>query len=704
MATREKNYGNQFKQQGQMRGGPMMGPPGMMGGGKAKDFKGTTNKLAKYLKPHAFALILALVLTIASTVFTLNTPKILGNATNALMVGYISRNAVTSMVEAESNPQYVAMLTASGITPLSQCTDNTQKADSFEKIAALIEQMPESAETPTGNMALAAQYYDKIIENIELTGGAVDYSELGGIAITLLVLYIAAAFCSFIQVFIMVGITQKIVFKMRSDVNAKLSKLPLKYFDAHSHGDILSRVTNDVDTVSQSLQQSLTQIISSIVMIVGILYMMLTISGTMTLITLASLPIALGITIFITKRSQKYFRGQQKTLGQINGHVEEMYSCHNVVKAYNYEKTAIEEFERNNEELYQNGWKAQFVSGSMMPMIGFIGNLGYVAVSVAGGIIASNGTIMIGSIQAFIQYSRQFNQPISQVAQIVNIMQSTIAAAERVFEVLEQTEQSTDAVDAPKLEQPKGAVKFDQIQFGYEPENTLIHGISLDVKPGQTIAVVGPTGAGKTTLVNLLLRFYELNSGAISIDGVNIADMKREDLRDLFGMVLQDTWLFNGTIEENIAYGSDHPDHKSIVDAAKAAHADHFIRTLPEGYNTVIREDAGNISQGQRQLLTIARAVLKDPAILILDEATSSVDTRTEVLIQEAMHRLMKGRTSFVIAHRLSTIRNADSILVMNHGDIIETGSHEELMKQNGFYADLYRSQFLGKPEENNIA
>ncbi len=703
MAAREKNYGNEFKQSQRMRG-PGMGPPGMMGGGKAKDFKGTFKKLVKYLKPHSLALILVLIMTIASTVFTLNTPKILGNATNTLMVGFMSKKAVEMMSENENNPQFAAAMKASGITPLSQCKDNAQKAESFEKIVGLLQMMPQSDNSQVGNMALAAEYYDKITDNIAKTGGGVDFSELGKTAVTILALYLAAAVCSFIQVFIMVGVTQKVVFKMRSDVNAKLTKLPLKYFDSQSHGDILSRVTNDVDTVSQSLQQSLTQIISSVVMIVGILYMMLTISGTMTLITLASLPISLGITIFITKRSQKYFRGQQKTLGQINGHVEEMYSCHNVVKAYNYEKTAIEEFEHNNEELYQNGWKAQFVSGSMMPMIGFIGNLGYVAVCVAGGIIASDGTIMIGSIQAFIQYSRQFNQPISQVAQIVNIMQSTIAAAERVFEVLEQPEQSPDSADAPKLEQPKGAVKFESIQFGYDPDKTLIHGISLDVKPGQTIAVVGPTGAGKTTLVNLLLRFYELNGGKITIDGINIADMNREDLRDLFGMVLQDTWLFNGTIEENIAYGADKSDHQEIVTAAKAAHADHFIRTLPEGYNTIIREDAGNISQGQRQLLTIARAVLKDPAILILDEATSSVDTRTEVLIQEAMHRLMKGRTSFVIAHRLSTIRNADSILVMNHGDIIETGSHEELMAQNGFYADLYKSQFLGKPEENNIA
>ena len=634
----------------------------------------------------------------------MNTPKILGNATNTLMVGFMSKKAVEMMAENENNPQFAAAMKASGITPLSQCKDNAQKAESFEKIVGLLQKMPQSDNSEAGNMALAAEYYDKITDNIAKTGGGVDFSELGKTAVTILALYLAAAVCSFIQVFIMVGVTQKVVFKMRSDVNAKLTKLPLKYFDSQSHGDILSRVTNDVDTVSQSLQQSLTQIISSVVMIVGILYMMLTISGMMTLITLASLPISLGITIFITKRSQKYFRGQQKTLGQINGHVEEMYGCHNVVKAYNYEKTSIEEFEHSNEELFQNNWKAQFVSGSMMPMVGFIGNLCYVGVCVAGGIIASGGTIMIGSIQAFIQYSRQFNQPISQAAQIVNIMQSTMAAAERVFEVLEQPEQSPDSADAPKLEQPKGAVRFESIQFGYDPEKLLIRGISLDVKPGQTIAVVGPTGAGKTTMVNLLMRFYELNGGKITIDGVNIADMNREDLRDLFGMVLQDTWLFNGTIEENIAYGSDHPEHKAIVEAAKAACADHFIRTLPEGYNTIIREDAGNISQGQRQLLTIARAVLKDPAILILDEATSSVDTRTEVLIQEAMHRLMKGRTSFVIAHRLSTIRNADSILVMNHGDIIETGSHEELMAQNGFYADLYKSQFLGKPEENNIA
>ncbi|HER25216.1 MAG TPA: ABC transporter ATP-binding protein, partial [Candidatus Atribacteria bacterium] len=499
-----------------------------------------------------------------------------------------------------------------------------------------------------------------------------------------------------IQQYIMVGVAQKTVYEMRKDINSKLSRLPLKYFDGRTHGEILSRVTNDIDIVSNTLQQSITQLITSIVTLIGIVVMMLSISPMLTLIASVTLPLSFLVTKVIAKQSQKFFARQQKLLGQLNGHVEEMYTGHKIVKVFNYEKQSIDKFNQVNDQLYDAGWKAQFISGIIMPLMMAIGNLGYVLIVIFGGISVARGTITIGNVQAFIQYSRQFTQPIIQTANIANIIQSTIAAAERVFEVLEESEQIPDKRNMIHLGKPEGNIKFEHIKFGYETEKVLIKDMDIDVKKGQRIAIVGPTGAGKTTLVNLLMRFYEIDDGKITFDGIDVRNMKRGELRSLFGMVLQDTWLFKGSIKENIAYGRENATEKEIILAAKMAYADHFIRTLPDSYDTIINEEANNLSQGQKQLLTIARAILADPIILILDEATSSVDTRTEIHIQRAMLDLMKGKTSFVIAHRLSTIRDVDLILVMNEGSIIEKGTHKELLKQNGFYADLYNSQFVG--------
>ena len=482
---------------------------------------------------------------------------------------------------------------------------------------------------------------------------------------------------------------------MRNEVKAKLSKLPLKYFDSRTHGEILSRITNDIDTIGGTLQQSVTQVITAVTTIIGVAVMMLTISGVMTLVTIVVIPLVMIIAQAVIKRSQKYFKGQQKEIGHINGHVEEMYGGHNIIKAFSKEKDAVKEFDEINERLYTVGWKAQFISGIMMPLMNVVNNLSYIIVCVVGGILVINGKIQIGDVQAFIQYSRRFTMPIAQTAQITNVMQSAIAAAERVFEVLDELEMVEEPED-PKVLDAKGAVDFEHVSFGYDEGITIIKDMNLKVNPGEVIAIVGPTGAGKTTLVNLLMRFYDVNSGKIKIDGLETRDITRDNLRDAFGMVLQDTWLFNGTIRENIAYGKADATDEEILSAAKMAHAHHFIRTLPEGYDTILNEDATNISQGQRQLLTIARALLADPKILILDEATSSVDTRTEQYIQNAMIELMKGRTSFVIAHRLSTIRDAHTILVMNEGEVIEQGNHKVLMAQNGFYADLYNSQFTG--------
>ncbi|MEW9094925.1 MAG: ABC transporter ATP-binding protein [Clostridiaceae bacterium] len=545
--------------------------------------------------------------------------------------------------------------------------------------------------------------FNGIVERFKVPNTAIDFDYIYRTLAILAALYISSAFFAYIQQYIMAGVAQKTVLNMRKDVNEKLSRLPLKFFDSHTHGEILSRVTNDVDNISSTLQQSITQLITSVITIVGIIIMMFRISPIMTLITFITLPLSVIITKGVASRSQKFFKEQQKSLGELNGHVEEMYTGHKIVKAFGHESKSIQEFNKINEELYESGWKAQFISGIIMPLITFVNNIGYVFVSVVGGILVTKKAIEIGHIQAFIQYSKQFTQPIVQTANIANIIQSTIASAERVFELLDEEEEIPDSEDVKVIEFPSGNVKFENVDFGYKEGVTLIEDMNIDVSEGQTIAIVGPTGAGKTTLVNLLMRFYEINDGKITIDGVDIRELKREDLRSVFGMVLQDTWLFNGSIKDNIAYGREGASEEEIIRAAKAAHADHFIRTLPEGYDTILNEEASNISQGQKQLLTIARAILADPVILILDEATSSVDTRTEVYIQRAMTELMKGRTSFVIAHRLSTIRDADLILVMNNGSIIEKGNHDKLLAKGGFYADLYNSQFTGASLEKEI-
>ena len=552
---------------------------------------------------------------------------------------------------------------------------------------------------------IMAKITDELIRPIlELVGGnptpsPIDFSYIWNIVVILIALYVLSAAFSYLQQFIMAGVSQKVVYDLRRDIDEKLARLPLKFFDSHTHGELLSRFTNDVDNISATLQQSITQVITSVTTVVGVLIMMLTISPILTLISIIVIPLSGILMMMVVKRSQKYFIGQQKKLGELNGHIEEMYTGHNVVKAFGHEKKAINEFDEVNEGLYDVGWRAQFLSGLVMPIINFIGNLGYVLVAVVGGVLVTKGRITVGDIQAFIQYNRQFTQPIAQVAQISNIIQSTVASAERVFELLDEEELTAETAQPVKLDNPRGAVEFNHVKFGYREDKILIQDMNIKAEPGQMVAIVGPTGAGKTTLVNLLLRFYELNGGRILVDDVDITEMNRADLRKKFGMVLQDTWLFNGTIRDNIAYGKKNATEEEIIAAAKAAHADHFIRVLPEGYDTILNEEVSNISQGQKQLLTIARALLADPEIMILDEATSSVDTRTELQIQNAMKTLMKGRTSFVIAHRLSTIREADVILVMKDGDVIETGNHETLMAQNGFYADLYNSQFNQEEE-----
>ncbi|MBM7645600.1 ATP-binding cassette subfamily B protein [Scopulibacillus daqui] len=525
-------------------------------------------------------------------------------------------------------------------------------------------------------------------------GAKIDFHYIADILLILAILYILSALFYYFQQYMMAGVAQKIVYHLRHQVNDKLSRLPLKFFDSKTHGEILSRVVNDVDNISNTLQQSLTQLMTSIITFIGIIVMMLTISPLMTLIVFVTLPLSFIAAKAIASRSQTYFMGQQKALGDLNGHVEEMYSGHTVIKAFGKEEQSIGKFKAINEKLYESGWKAQFISGIIMPIMSFITNIGYVLVCVVGGILVTKKAIAIGDIQAFIQYARQFAQPITQIANIANLIQSTIASAERVFEVLDEEEEVPEATDAKVIESPEGRVRFEHVNFGYKEDEMLINDMNIDVKQGQTIAIVGPTGSGKTTLVNLLMRFYEINSGKITIDGIDITQLKRGSLHSLFGMVLQDTWLFHGTIGDNIAYGRDGATEEEIIEAAQAAHADHFIRTLPDGYDTILNEDGSNLSQGQKQLLTIARAILADPAILIFDEATSSVDTRTELYIQKAMNKLMKGRTSFVIAHRLSTIRDADLILVMNNGSLIEKGTHEALLAKEGFYADLYNSQF----------
>ncbi len=600
---------------------------------KPKDFRKTLRRLISYLQPHWAKIIFAFLAALASSVFIIISPVVMGRATTKLFEGYLLK----------------------------------------------IKQVP---------------------------GASIDFDYILNIIVILIGLYVLNAFFTYLQHNIMVGVTQQIVYEMRGGISSKLSRLPLSYFDGRTHGEILSRVTNDIDTVSSTLQQSITQFITAVVSLLGIVIMMLTISPFLSLVIFFTLPLSIVVTRIITRKSQKYFQQQQKLLGQLNGHIEEMYTGHEIVKAFNYEKESIERFDQLNNQLFISGWKAQFISGIIMPLMIAISNLSYVLVVIMGGIAVARGTITIGNVQAFIQYSRQFTQPIVQTANIANIIQSTIAAAERVFEVLDEPELTPDQDTVVLFSKPDGNIKLEQINFGYIPEKVIIKEINVEVKKGQTIAIVGPTGAGKTTLVNLLMRFYEINSGKIMVDGINIRNLKRTELRSLFGMVLQDTWLFKGTIKENIAYGKENATDQDIIKAAKMAYADHFISTLPAGYNTIVDEEASNLSQGQKQLITIARAILANPTILILDEATSNVDTRTEILIQKAMRALREGKTSFVIAHRLSTIREADMILVMKEGQIVEKGTHQELLKQNGFYADLYYSQFAGlqlkKPSLNS--
>lgn len=617
------------------RGGHPRGPGGPFGGGphgpgmageKAKDFKGTFRRLTRYLKPHTGKLMIVLIAAILSTIFSIVSPKILGDATTILFKGFMAK----------------------------------------------MQGVP---------------------------GAGIDFDAIRTIMLWLAGLYLLSSLFAYIQQYVMAGVAQRTVYDLRKDVYNKLGRLPLKYFDARTHGETLSRVTNDMDNISGTLQQSLTQMITSVVTLVGVIVMMLTISPLLTLVVILTLPLSVVVTIVVAKRSQKHFVAQQKHLGELNGHVEEMYTGHKVVKAFGRERQSMEQFDEVNDKLYDAGWRAQFISGTIMPLMSFVGNIGYVIVSVVGGVLVTRRAIEIGDIQAFIQYSRQFTQPITQLANIANVIQSTVASAERVFEVLDEEEEVSEHTAPAELKQPLGDVTFENVSFGYKADQLLIENMNVDVKHGQTVAIVGPTGAGKTTLINLLMRFYELNQGKITIDGTDITALRRSELRSLFGMVLQDTWLFNGTIRDNIGYGREGATEQEIIRAAEAAHADHFIRTLPEGYDTVLNEEASNISQGQKQLLTIARAILANPSILILDEATSSVDTRTELYIQKAMNELMKDRTSFVIAHRLSTIRDADLILVMNKGSIIEQGTHEELLSQGGFYADLYNSQFSEQHE-----
>lgn len=608
--------------------GPGGGPMGKMHGEKAKDFKGTLNKLLKEMKPFKIGVITVIIFAIISTVFSIVGPKILGKATTEIFRGL------------------VAKVSGSGL--------------------------------------------------------GIDFDYIARILLTILGLYVVSSIFQFMQSYIMSGISQKLCYNLRNEMEHKLDRMPMNYFESKTHGEVLSRFTNDIDTLGQSLNQSITQVITSTTTLIGILIMMLSISVKMTIVAVLVLPIAGGLITGVVKKSQGYFKSQQEYLGHVNGQVEEVFGGHNIVKVFNAEKRSIEEFNEVNDKLYDSAWKSQFLSGMMMPIMTFVGNIGYVGVSIMGGYLAVKGSIEVGDIQSFIQYVRNFNQPIAQLAQVSNMLQTTMAAAERVFEFLEEKEENQFVENPVSINGLNSSVDFENVHFGYNPEKIIINDFSAHVKPGQKVAIVGPTGAGKTTMVKLLMRFYDVNSGAIKIDGHNIKDFNRSELREMFGMVLQETWLFNGTIADNIKYGKLDASQEEIEKAAKAARIHHFIKTLPGGYNMELNEEATNVSQGQKQLLTIARAILADPKILILDEATSSVDTRTEVLIQEAMDNLMEGRTSFIIAHRLSTIRNADIILVMKDGDIIEQGNHEELLEKKGFYYNLYNSQFE-KEEESAV-
>lgn len=537
------------------------------------------------------------------------------------------------------------------------------------------------------------EIYNGLVSKVS-GGSGMDFGRIGQILLMTLGLYLISALCSFIQGYLMTGVSQKTTYRLRKEISEKINRMPMNYFDTKPVGEVLSRVTNDIDTLGQSLNQSATQMITSVTTLIGVLAMMLSISPLMTLATLVILPVSMILISFVMKHSQKYFRGQQEYLGNVNGQVEEIYSGHNIIKAFNKEEDVIREFDTTNDRLYDSAWRSQFFSGMMMPIMQFIGNLGYVVVAILGGFLAIRKTIEVGDIQSFIQYVKRFTQPIQQIAQVANMLQMTAAASERVFEFLEEEEEDQTVEHPVSVKNLEGNVSFDHVHFGYNADKIIVNDFSAEVKEGQKIAIVGPTGAGKTTMIKLLMRFYDVNSGAIKIDGHDVRDFNRSELREMFGMVLQDTWLFNGSIRDNIKYGKLDATDEEVIQAAKAAHVHQFVKTLPGGYDMELNEEANNVSQGQKQLLTIARAILADPKILILDEATSSVDTRTEVLIQKAMDNLMKGRTSFVIAHRLSTIRDADMILVMKDGDIVEQGNHEELLAKGGFYADLYNSQF----------
>jgi len=617
---------------------------------KPGNFRVSFRRLVGRLAPERGLVALVIVLAVVSVAFAIVGPKILGNATNDIFNGYISSKLPAGV----SKDQVVAGLRANG---------QGQLAD----MVAAMDLHP---------------------------GQGIDFSALAGILFILIGVYVLSSIFSWMQTWIMAGVTQRTVRRLRTDVDEKLGRLPLKYFDSHPRGDVLSRVTNDIDNIGQTLQQSLTQLITAVLTIVGVLALMLTISPILAVISILSVPLSVFITVLIAGRSQKRFAAQWASTGDLNAHVEEMHTGHAIVKVFGRQKEAIETFDRENDKLYQASYQAQFISGTIQPALTFVSNLNYVAIAVIGGLRVAAGQMTLGDVIAFIQYSRQFTFPIIQTASIANVLQSAVASAERVFELLDEAEEIPDPVTPRVLSNTRGAVAFEDVSFRYEPDKPLIDDLSLVADAGHTIAIVGPTGAGKTTLVNLLMRFYELDGGRITIDGVDTRDMTRDDLRRTFGMVLQDTWLFHGTIRENIAYGRDGSTQDEIDRAAEAAHVDHFVKTLPDGYDTVIDDDATNLSAGEKQLLTIARAFLADPEILILDEATSSVDTRTEVLIQRAMAGLMQGRTAFVIAHRLSTIRDADTILVMNKGRIVEQGNHESLLARGGFYAELYNSQF----------
>ena len=649
-------------------GGPMGG--GMGAGEKAKDFKGTVKKLAKYLAEFRWQMIMVAIFAVGSTTFAIVSPKILGGATNQIVEDYVSMKAYETITSKLPNG---ASLPA-----------GTTGAD-------VLKRLPNKSEIES---QIPSNQLDTI-KKLDLSQRPSFHFEAIWRVVSLLIgLYILSAIFRYIQTWLMTQVTQTVTFRMRRQLSEKINRLPLSYFDKQTYGEVLSRVTNDVDTISQTLNQSLSQIVSSTVMVLGILAMMFSISWQMSLVALLVLPLAGGVVTLIAKSSQKQFLRQQTQLGELNGHIEEMYGGHQVMRVFNGQKKSLAKFSRINNQLQESAWKAQFLSGLIYPIMNFIGNLGYVVMAILGGWLAINGRLKIGDIQAFIQYIDQFNQPLVQVANIANVLQSTAAAAERVFAFLDEPEEQAEGKDLVKLAHIKGEVEFENVVFGYKPDQTIIKGLSAHIKPGQRVAIVGPTGAGKTTLVNLLMRFYEINSGAIKIDGVDIRQMKRSDVRQMFGMVLQDTWLFNGTIRQNLLYGNSTASEEEMVATAKEAHVDHFVRSLPGGYDMVLGEEAANISQGEKQLLTIARAMLARTPMLILDEATSSVDTRTEVLIQKAMDKLMQGKTSFVIAHRLSTIRDADLILVVRDGNIIEQGRHDELLKQNGFYTELYNSQF----------